>query len=146
MAASSLKVDCGAVLGWHGTLPTGSEGAVSLAAEGAPGALVEKYRSWLDKFHADERAFYSRAGVNYAMLEHAGQQVKMSSGKADEYTLDEKTGEYSYTSTPSVWIPQGGTLQKYGVAGAEYCPGYTDEMIVDAMKKAGVKSSFVLEH
>ncbi|WXF82824.1 hypothetical protein WDV90_15725 [Xanthomonas translucens pv. undulosa] len=34
MAASSLTVDCGAVLGWHGTLPPGKEGAVSLAAEG----------------------------------------------------------------------------------------------------------------
>ncbi|TWQ46862.1 hypothetical protein FQK01_24205, partial [Xanthomonas vasicola] len=39
MAASSLTVDCGAVLGWHGTLPTGKEGEAMLVAQGAPRAL-----------------------------------------------------------------------------------------------------------
>jgi hypothetical protein len=145
MAASSLTVDCGAVLGWHGTLPAGKEGAISLAAEGGPEALVGKYRDWLEKFHADERSFYSRAGVDYKILEYANQQVKMSSGKADEYTFDDKTGEYSYSSTPSVWVPQRVTLEKYGVDGERYCQKYTAKMVRDVMEKAGVKSSFVLD-
>ncbi|XUP27149.1 hypothetical protein WCN79_16565 [Xanthomonas axonopodis pv. vasculorum] len=145
MAASSLTVDCGAVLGWHGTLPAGAEGAASLATEGGPDALVGKYREWLEKFHRDERNFYSRAGVDYKILEYANQKVKISSGKVGDYKFNEKTGEYSYSSTPSVWVPQRVTLEKYKIDGGRYCRKYTEKMVQDVMDKAGVKSSFVLD-
>ncbi|WP_237707359.1 hypothetical protein [Xanthomonas oryzae] len=145
MAASSLTVDCGAVLGWHGTLETGKEGEAMVVVEGGPRILAAKYRDWLEKFHAEERDFYIRAGVNYKILEHADQQVKKNSGKLEEYKFDEKTAEYTYTTTPSVWIPQRATLEKYGVNGQQYCQKYTDEMVRDAMKKAGIKSAFVLD-
>ncbi|WP_245228111.1 hypothetical protein [Xanthomonas bromi] len=145
MAASSLTVDCGAVLGWHGTLPTGKEGEAMLVAEGGPRILGAKYRDWLEKFHAEERDFYIRAGVNYKILENADQQVSKNPGKLDEYKFDEKTAEYTYTATPSVWVPQRATLEKYGVNGQQYCQKYTDEMVRDAMKKAGIKSPFILE-
>ncbi|MFL8004062.1 hypothetical protein [Xanthomonas vasicola] len=145
MAASSLTVDCGAVLGWHGTLPTGNEGEAMLMAEGGPRTLGAKYRDWLEKFHAEERVFYTRAGVKYKILERADQQVRKNPGKLDEYKFDEKTAEYTYTTTPSVWVPQRATLEKYGVNGLQYCQKYTDEMVRDAMKKAGIKSNFVLD-
>ncbi|WXF82823.1 hypothetical protein WDV90_15720 [Xanthomonas translucens pv. undulosa] len=107
--------------------------------------MVEKYRDWLEKFHADERSFYSRAGVDYKILEYANQQVKIISGKMDEYMFDERTGEYSYSSTPSVWVPQRVTLERYGVDGERYCQKYTVKIVQDVMEQAGVKSSFVLD-
>ncbi|KOR44958.1 hypothetical protein ADT25_09750 [Xanthomonas oryzae] len=126
-------------------METGKEGEAMVVVEGGPRILAAKYRDWLEKFHAEERDFYIRAGVNYKILEHADQQVKKNSGKLEEYKFDEKTAEYTYTTIPSVWIPQRATLEKYGVNGQQYCQKYTDEMVRDAMKKAGIKSAFVLD-
>ncbi|MGX8281152.1 hypothetical protein [Xanthomonas oryzae] len=146
MAASSLTVDCGAILGWHGTLSTGKEGEAMLVAEGGPRVLATKYRDWLEKFHAEERDFYIHAGVNYKILEYAENKIINNPGSLNEYKFDEKTAEYSYTTTPSIWIPQYGTLEKYGINGKNYCRKYTPEIILNVMKKVGVKSMFILEN
>ncbi|ACD59761.1 hypothetical protein PXO_01632 [Xanthomonas oryzae pv. oryzae PXO99A] len=37
-------------------------------------------------------------------------------------------------------------MEKYGINGKNYCRKYTPEIILNVMKKVGVKSMFILEN
>lgn len=141
IAGKHLNIECDSVVAWHGGLGRPEDEARAMRAEGIPEGLVVAYTAWLKTFHADESAFYARAGVDIALL--ADSEKAVSALDLDEsYTLDAATGEYSYSTSAGVWVPSMNSLKKYGVDGLQYCRDYSPAETAKVMKRNGYPVKF----
>lgn len=141
IAGNRLNVNCDSVVAWHGGLGSPEDEARSMRAQGMPEGLVGEYEAWLRAFHADESAFYERAGIDVALLVDSMKAVS-ALDLAESYTLDSGTGEYSYSTSAGVWVPSMGSLKKYGVKNLKYCRDYPADEIGKVLKENGYSVKF----
>lgn len=139
IAGKVLSMKCDSVIGWHGTLGEVSKERIRMENAGVPSNAVNGYISWLADFKAREQTFFDAAGVDIAILDDSVRVVEESGITPEsKFSIDGKTGEYSYTTTTPVWIPTISDMKSYGMNVKSECAQQSDSQIRISLGKAGV--------
>ena len=145
LAGKTLTLPCSALLGWHGspTLQTDEDLIQQSVLAGHPAKLTEKLRNWHRDFRNLEQDFFRSRGINYALLADSVAIPKSEDlGPVVTFQFDDDTGNYSVSSSASMWIPTASVLMSYGVETKDFCKDYGVSEIRTAMNSYGLKIRF----
>lgn len=138
VAGKNLTVTCDSLVGWHGTLQSSEEAAIEMQAKGEPAELIKARSTWLANFHARERKYFKKVGVNYALLDDSVEIVREKDVTSSvDFTFDEITGDYTVSRSAAIWIPTIEIMQIYGIDTSGFCGQRTHDDIASALEKKG---------
>lgn len=142
-SGKKLVVNCDSFLAWHGTLATPDEAVSAMRADNKPEKLIAAYTGWLNNFIAREKSYYKKVGVDYQLLRDSTEIVREDKIVSEvDFTLDELTGDFSVSTSASLWAPTPDVLREYGVKTGGFCHQYTHEDIASMLEKRGVTAQF----
>lgn len=143
LAGSKLVIKCGSVVGWHGGLGSVVDESAAMRASGIPNSVVDGYAKWLSEFKRKEAEFFRAVEVDASILSDSIGVIERSGTKPEpSFTIDEVTGEYSYTTSTSLWIPEIADIESYGIRVESCCGQQSDSDIYQSLRKSGIAIPF----
>lgn len=143
LASSAPRVECGAVIVWHGS-PSGEfESNIEIMRlEGKSPKLVAAYKAWASRFEAMERDFFSSTGIDRHLLSDSEVVLRREKVSPEStFKFDEMTGDYSETTSAGMWIPTTDVMREYGIKVKNFCPSY-DADIPKSLNNLGINAAY----
>ena len=143
IAGAKLVIKCGSAVGWHGGLGSVVDESAAMRASGIPGNVVDGYAKWLSEFKRKEAEFFRTAKVDVSILSDSIGVIERSGITPEpSFTIDQVTGEYSYTTTTSLWVPAIEDIESYGIRVESCCGQQSDSDTSKSLKNSGVVIPF----